>query len=315
MNRAQKRKLAEAREVLAALALPRAQQNDRSALTLLALADQIPGAKWSQLARPLLGVTPIMTWIAARYGLTYAPNTRETIRRLTLHQFVDAGIALYNPDKPERPVNSPKAVYQLAPEVAGLLAKLGQPGWLAMAADFVALKASLAERYGEDRTRNMVLVQSSDGPAIRLSPGPHSQLIAAIVGLFIPAHAPSADVIYVGDTGDKHGFLDKDRLASLGVSLDARGKMPDVVLYDADRHWLILIESVTSHGPVDGKRKFELEHLFAAAEPGLVHITAFPDRQTMARYLSVVAWETEVWIADNPSHLIHFNGDRFLGPH
>ncbi|MFS2517149.1 MULTISPECIES: BsuBI/PstI family type II restriction endonuclease [Parabacteroides] len=27
-----------------------------------------------------------------------------------------------------------------------------------------------------------------------------------------------------------------------------------------------------------------------------------------------IAWETEVWIAENPGHMIHFNGDRFIGP-
>ena len=91
--------------------------------------------------------------------------------------------------------------------------------------------------------------------------------------------------------------------------------MPDVVLYFPDKDWLLLVESVTSHGPVDSKRHEELSALFAAAKPGLVYVTAFPDRATMGKYLSDISWETEVWVAEAPTHMIHFNGERFLGPY
>jgi type II restriction enzyme len=91
--------------------------------------------------------------------------------------------------------------------------------------------------------------------------------------------------------------------------------MPDVVLYFSEKDWLILIESVTSHGPVDGKRHEELAQLFANSSAGLVYVTAFPDRAIMRKYLGDIAWETEVWVADAPTHLIHFNGVRFLGPY
>ena len=102
---------------------------------------------------------------------------------------------------------------------------------------------------------------------------------------------------------------------SLGVTLDSHGKMPDVLLYFNEKNWLLLIESVTSHGPVDGKRHGELASLFANSTAGLVFVTAFPNRKLMGRYLGEIAWETEVWVADSPSHLIHFNGTRFLGPY
>ena len=55
----------------------------------------------------------MMEFARDHYGRHYAPNTRETFRRQTVHQLVAAGIALYNPDNPARPVNSPKAVYQI----------------------------------------------------------------------------------------------------------------------------------------------------------------------------------------------------------
>lgn len=102
---------------------------------------------------------------------------------------------------------------------------------------------------------------------------------------------------------------------NLGVIVDEHGKMPDVVVYFAAKDWLVLIEAVTSHGPVNAKRHRELHQLFRSARVGLVFVTAFLDRRAMAKYLGEIAWETEVWAADAPTHLIHFNGERFLGPY
>jgi hypothetical protein len=104
-------------------------------------------------------------------------------------------------------------------------------------------------------------------------------------------------------------------LARLGVDVNAHGKMPDVILHFHEKNWLLLIESVTSHGPVDGKRHAELAELFAGSTTGLVYVTAFPNRKLMGSYINDISWETEVWVADAPSHLIHFNGERFLGPY
>jgi adenine-specific DNA-methyltransferase len=122
-------------------------------------------------------------------------------------------------------------------------------------------------------------------------------------------------LVYAGDTGDKWGYFDAALLSELGIEVDAHGKIPDVVLHYQVKNWLLLVESVTSHGPVDGKRHDELKSLFADSKAGLVFVTAFPNRSLMSRYLGEIAWETEVWIADSPSHLIHFNDERFLGPY
>jgi hypothetical protein len=158
-------------------------------------------------------------------------------------------------------------------------------------------------------------VKLATGERMRLSPGDHSQLIKAIIEEFAPRFVPGGVLIYAGDTGQKWGYFDKELLAKLGVEVDGHGKMPDVMLYYPERGWLLLVESVTSHGPVDGKRHDELSRLFAGSKVGLVYVTAFPSRAVMTRYLGAIAWETEVWIADAPSHLIHFNGARFLGPY
>ena len=304
-----------ARRIIVSLGLPRGQWNERTALCLLALLNLRPGKSWADAKNPLLGITPIMDWAREHYGKDYAPNTRETFRRYSMHQLRDAGMVRYNPDQPDRPVNSPKAVYQIEPAALALLRTYNIPAWDDRLAAYLGQRETLVARYAQERQRVRIPVAVAPEQRISLSPGEHSGLIRAIIEDFAPRFAPGSVLVYAGDTGDKWGYFDADLLARLGGVVDAHGKMPDVVLHWAAKNWLLLVEAVTSHGPVDGKRHGELATLFAGCNAGLVYVTAFPNRTVMARYLADIAWETEVWVADAPSHLIHFNGERFLGPY
>lgn len=306
--------IAEALGVLKDLGFPREQRNERSALCLLAFLDLAPEKSWSEAEAPLMGVTPVMNWVRAHYDRAYAPNTRETFRRQTIHQFVAAGLLIQNPDNPARPVNSPATVYQIDPAALQLLKIYGTAVWPENLQSYLALRPTLIERYLLERQRPRVSVRPTAGYEIRLSAGKHSELIKAIIEEFTPRFALGAALVYVGDTGNKWVYVDQDRLNKLGIQVDPHGKMPDVVLYDPARDWLFLVEAVTSHGPMNSKRHEELTTLFAGTSSGLVFMTAFPNRSLMARHLSAIAWKTEVWVAETPSHLIHFDGDRFLGP-
>lgn len=309
------KRIDEAEKILAQLGMPRAQINERSALSLLALLDVRPAGKWVDAKDPLVGITPIMSWMKTHYGKEYAPNTRETVRRQTMHQFVSGGIARYNPDDPGRAVNSPRAVYQISPEALALIRLYDTYAWESALADFVASRETLATQYAKARVMEQVPVYIPGGGELTLSPGEHSELIKAIIEVFGGNFVQDPALIYAGDTGQKAGCFDREALKALGVVVDKHGKMPDVILYDRKRDWLILAEAASSHGPVDGKRHAELAHLFRYAKPGLVYVSAFPDRVTMRKYLADIAWETEVWVADAPTHMMHFNGVRFLGPY
>ena len=304
-----------AMRIIVELGLPRAQQNERSALCLLARLNLTPDKAWADVENPLMGITPIMDWARKYYDKKYAPNTSETVRRQSMHQFCDAGIALYNPDNPDRPINSPKSVYQLESDLLSVLRTFGTALWDEKVAVYLEKRETLVARYAKQREQRLVPVEIAPGKKINLSPGEHSELIRAIIEDFAPRFAPGSVMIYAGDTGDKWSYFDDVLLAGLGVNVDSHGKMPDVVLHYTAKNWLLLVESVTSHGPVDSKRHNELTELFAASKAGLVYVTAFPNRSVMGRYLSEIAWETEVWVADASSHLIHFNGERFLGPY
>lgn len=304
-----------ARQIIISLGLPRGQHNERSALCLLALLNLTPDKIWADAENPLIGITPIMDWAREHYDKDYAPNTRETVRRQTMHQFCDAGIALYNPDRPDRPVNSPKAVYQIVPATLALLRTFGTQAWPDTLTKYLGERETLITRYAKERDQKRIPVAVAPEKKILLSPGKHSELIRAVIEDFAPRFAPGSRLVYAGDTGEKWGYFDESLLAELGIRVDSHGKMPDVVLHYPEKNWLLLVESVTSHGPVDGKRHNELAALFAESKIGLVYVTAFPNPTFMSRHLSEIAWETEVWVADAPSHLIHFDGLRFLGPY
>ena len=308
-------KVREAIDVLAQFGLPRAQLNERTAYCLLALLNLTEEKQWTKATDPLVGITPMMDFARNNYGADYAPNTRETFRRFSMHQMVQAGIALYNPDMPGRPTNSPKAVYQISPAALQVVKAYKTRTWSRKLAAFKKSVSTLVEQYAQERQMDMVQVRVRDGQAVSLSPGKHNDLIRLIIEDMAPRFLPGATLVYIGDTGDKWGFFDKELAAQLGLNVEEHGKMPDVVLWYEAQKWLVLVESVTSHGPVDSKRHIELKTLFASASADTVYISAFPDERTFARFASDVAWETEVWVADNPTHMVHFNGSRFLGPY
>lgn len=309
------RRIAEARAVLRALGLPTAQQNERSALTLLAVLDLPAAAPWSAASNPLRGTTQLMDWFAEHYGKRYAPNTRETVRRQTIHQFLDSGLLLINPDRPDRPINSGDTVYQIEPEALAVLRRYGSDEWEPALAAYAASRATLVERYAQERQMQRLPVRIDAATTVTLSPGGQNPLIKAIVEEFASRWTPGGEVLYVGDTDEKFAYVRPERFAELGITFVAGGKMPDVVIEHAAQGWLVLVEAVTSHGPINPKRRQELQQLFGAAGLRLVYVTAFLTRRVLAAYLADISWETEVWVAEAPSHLIHFDGERFLGPY
>jgi hypothetical protein len=310
-----RRRIREAQTILEALGLPKEQHNERAGLVLLALTGVQPNTPWAGAGKPMIGVTPIMAYAAKHYRKKWKPNTRETVRRFTLHQFGQAGLVVVNPDEPTRPTNSPNFCYRITPRALAVIRAFGSPVWTKLLRLYLADQPTLARKYSQERKLRRLSVRTAQGAKFSLTPGGQNPLVKAIVEEFCERFTPGATVIYVGDTGDKFASYDQDHLSGLGVEIEGHGKMPDVVVHHSDKNWLVLVEAVTSHGPVGPKRMTELKALFARSSAGLVFVTAFPDRKTLLKYLDRIAWETEVWVADAPDHMIHFNGERFLGPY
>lgn len=309
-------KITEAQEILKALGLPSAQQNELSALTLLALCSIKEDTQWSKATRSSQRITKeIMAFVNENYkaDAPYAPNTRETFRRQVLHQFTQAGVVNYNPDDPTLPVNSPNAHYAITPEALAVVKSYGTTRWKKRVKEFSDNIEILRDRYAKEHQMHRIPL-TIEGNEYDLSPGAHNEVQAAVVEEFAPRFAPGGKLLYIGDTENKDLYVNSAALEALKLPITEHSKLPDIVISDDKKGWLFLIEVVTSHGPVSAKRVVELEEFTKDCPYGIVYVTAFPNAKEFKKYVDDIAWETEVWLSDTLDHMIHFNGDRFIGP-
>lgn len=256
----------------------------------------------------------IMRFITEHYNKQYAENSRETFRRQTLHQFVQAGIVIHNPENHELSTNSKDNHYRLSPEALRVIKSFNSKNWNREVKNFKKNVGLLREKYDKMRELRKIPVKLIDGTELRFSPGKHNEVQIAIIKEFAPRFAPGSNLLYVGDTAKKDLYLNKKGLKNLGIPIDEHSKLPDVLLYDKKKNWLFLIEAVTSHGPVSPKRIIELEKMLRNCNAGKIYVSVFPDFREFKKHTSDIAWETEVWLSNLPDHMIHFNGDKFIGP-
>lgn len=300
-------KIERLRKLLTDLGLPKAQLKDSCVLALLSLANIGKRTRWADATNEWHRIHDILKFIEDRYKIKYAENTRETIRKDGLHHFVNAAlIETYAPN-----TNSPKYSYRLTDEFLNVLQNIGRskkPLKL-----FKEQHQSLIELYSSKRELEKIPIKIN-GEDFSFSAGRHNSLQKAIIEEFAPRFAHNSECLYVGDTTQKDIVKQVERLEELGFTITLHDKMPDVVLYQAQNDWLYFIEAVTSRGPMDPKRIMEIAEMTKDVKAGKIFITAFLDFKTYKANSHKLAWDTEVWIAEMPEHMIHLNGDRFLGP-
>jgi len=232
-------RIKEALAILKEISAPREQQNERSALCLLALANIQPQTPWNQATAPRRRITEMMDWFRDYYGKQYAPNTRETVRRQTMHQFVQMGIVIENPDRPDRPTNSPKWCYQLHQQALSLLKSYGFEQWEEARQNYIVSVTNLLQN--KKRNIPMIPVSLPNGQAIELSSGGQNILIKDILESFCPRFTPKGLVLYVGDAGNKFIINETQKFREMEIELDPHGKMPDIVVH-YERHRLAGID-------------------------------------------------------------------------
>lgn len=295
----------EAKEFLKEIGMPRAQLSDICCLSLLALAGLKPEMKWNEAINKWIRIHDIIAFVNEFYGKQYAENSRETFRKQAMHHFRTAALIEDNREA----TNSPNYRYRLTEEVLQLLRNFGLQSWDENISKFMINHEKLIDTYESKKKMTMMPVHINDSD-LKFSPGKHNQLQKAIIEEF----APGARCLYVGDTIKKDLVRNTDKLHQLGIEITLHGKMPDVILYRADKNWIYFIESVTSVGPISPKRIIEISEMTKKVTAGKIFVTAFPDFATYKRFSESLAWDTEAWIADRPEHMIHMNGDKFMGP-
>ena len=302
-------KIEETREFLNNIGMPKAQQADICCYVILAMAGIKSDMQWKEATNDWIRIHDIIQFANSYYGTTYAENSRETFRKQALHHFRTAALVEDN----GKATNSPNYRYRLTEETLQMLRVRDTIEWQPSLRRFLHYHQSLIEMYASKKKMSMMPVKIN-GQNFSFSPGKHNELQKAIIEEFAPRFAPNSECLYVGDTIEKDLVKNVEKLTELGFEITLHDKMPDVVLYREDKEWLYFVESVTSVGPMDPKRILEITEMTKDVTAGKIFVTDFLDFKTYKRFSENLAWETEVWIAEMPEHMIHLNGDKFLGP-
>ena len=303
------KKIEETREFLQTIGMPKAQQADICCYVILAMAGIKPDMSWSEATNDWIRIHDIIQFVNTFYGMSYAENSRETFRKQALHRFRTAALIEDN----GKATNSPNYRYRLTEETVKILKTMETSAWKESIKLFLYYHEKLIDLYASKKKMTMMPV-NINGESFKFSAGEHNELQKAIIEQFAPRFAPNSECLYVGDTIEKDLVKNVEKLKELGFEITLHDKMPDVVLYRADKNWIYFVESVTSVGPMDPKRILEITEMTKDVTAGKIFVTAFLDFKTYKKFAEELAWETEVWIAEMPEHMIHLNGDRFMGP-
>ncbi len=311
----------QALDIISTMGIPLEGKTPRSlekmAVVFIAVAQVNKKVDWSHAKDSNDGIAlksrDIIDYMNANLEENISSGSYDNIRRKDLKLLVLDG--LVGRAQPNAARNAPTRGYCLPPEYSKVLKTYGTVDWEACVKKLMRGKQTLKDKLAKKRDLAKVDVKLPSGVELIFTPGEHNELQKQIIESFLPLFGYGAEILYVGDTADKFLHIDRPALESLSFFELKRGELPDVVAYNKTKNWLFLIEAVHSSGPISPTRLLELEKLTKKCKADRIYVTAFLNKPTFRKFVADIAWETEVWIAENPEHLIHFNGDKFLGPY
>jgi BsuBI/PstI restriction endonuclease domain/BsuBI/PstI restriction endonuclease HTH domain len=295
------------------------RRKERMAKAFLAVAGLTSKMKWSEAkdnddGHQLLS-RQIISFMNMHWHENISSGSYDDIRRKDLILPVEALIVLNSAKNPNANTNDGTRGFAISPLASKAIRKFGTSGWSAAVKEFKKDLPTLADQMSRSRHMARIPVKINGNIDLVFSAGGHNALQKAIIENFLPIFGYGANVLYVGDTANKNLFMDQAGLKAISFFELANDKLPDVVAYSATKNWLYLVEAVTTANPITELRRLALIKASKGCKADLIFVTAFPDRATYRKFAKDIAWETEVWLADSPEHMIHFNGDKFLGPY
>lgn len=308
----------EAIDILESVGIPLNDKTERSiermAMAFLAVANVTEDWK-NATDKSALKTRKIIDFNNKHFQEKISSGSYDDIRRKDLKLLVLANLIINSADNLNAATNDPTRGYSLDTDFANLIRHYGTQNWHSELELFLSERELLKDILARNRDINKVPVVLSNGKILELSAGSHNELQKLIIEKFLPRYGKNCQILYCGDTANKLLHLDEERLNLLNFFELSHDKLPDVIAYDENKNWLYLIEAVHSSGSISEIRRLELERLTTNCTAETIYVTAFLNKTEFKKWVTDIAWETEVWIADNPDHLIHFNGDKFLGPY
>jgi site-specific DNA-cytosine methylase len=318
-------KIEQATNIMRAVGIPvrelTGRRVERVALGLLAVAQLKPNDAWTKAqcyfddTGPISTTRRVIRFWNQHYGQDVADSSYDDVRRKDLIVLVEAGLVSKSAADPAADVNDGTRGYSIHESAISLLRSYGTKTWESELIKFRAATGSDGDRLSKARDFKRVPVTLPNGKEFKLSPGPHNLIQKAVIEEFLPRFSPSCRVLYLGDTEKKILFIDEPALEKLGLSKPSREMLPDILAYDPKRKWLFVIEAVHSSNPIGVLRHRKLQKLTKNCTVGRIYVSAFQNAKTFRTFVGDISWETEVWLVDDPDHVIHFDGHRFLGPY
>lgn len=257
----------------------------------------------------------IIAFINEHYGEKISPGSYDDIRRKHLRLPFLADLILNSADNPNAAPNDPTRGYTLDAEFKSLVNYYGTEEWGIKLKLFNKNRPSLVEILQRKRGLPKIRIKLPNGYTLDFSQGGHNQLQREILEEFLPIFGKGCEVLYIGDAINKYLYREDEKLLDLGFFELSHDSLPDIVAYNKEKNWLYLIEAFNTSGPMSEERILELKKALKDCKADLIFITAFISRQEYQKNAGKIGWESEVWTADHPEHMIHFNGDKFLGPY
>lgn len=291
---------------------------ERMAIAFLALADvktinDFTKAKDLIDNNRSLKTREVIEFINQHFQENISSGSYDDIRRKDLKLLVTGDIVLQS--SPNSATNDSTRGYGLNPFFCELLKQYLSNNWQEKVKKKLKNIEPISKKLKRIRKIKKIPVSLPSGKKLQFSAGLHNDLQKSIIEEFLPRYGYGAQVLYVGDTSNKYLHLAQEELDNLNFFAIAHEELPDIIAYSKEKNWLYLIEAVHSSGPINELRLLQLKKLTTNCKADIIYVTAFLDRTTFRKFVAEIAWETEVWIADNSDHLIHFNGDKFLGPY
>ena len=245
----------------------------------------------------------------------YKDSSYDDIRRSHLIMQTVSGCVINSADIKEQSPNTPTRGYACSPLFAELLRSYGTRKWDELADNFRKENESLREKLAHKRELERIPIKFPSGKEIKLSAGPHNKLQRAIIEEFLPRFGFGAEILYIGDATNKYLVREEEKLRELHFFKLEHEELPDVIAYSKEKNLLFIIEAVHSYGQMGEIRVMKIKEKLKECNAEVVIVSAFDDKKKFHKYSEDIAWESEVWIAEDPDHMVHFNGIKFLDIH
>lgn len=317
-------KMNDMENILDQLELPKKLKGARTILTILAMTNLEENDRWNHLKQDFMRPHDIILYInkyyprkgeMAKNGEGYAENSRESFRKDSIIPLCDLAILEGNDEKS----NSGNTSYRITKEFASLLKKYNSSDWDDELIFYKAHHDTYAQKYSQKKNIDKGLPVTFKGTSFILERSKHNKLQMELLDSWVPRFAPGAELLYIGDTKDRIIVKNDEMINQLNIKVIENNMLPDIILYEEGRghKWLLFIEAYSSTGEMSIERVYKLKNscMDCPSDVELIFLTAVQDMKTCMKIFKNIAWDTEIWVADEETHMIHKNGDKFLSGH